>query len=480
MFQLRDPPVKLFGTDIHTHIPIEDSHTQIHPLPQHINIIMNGYEEPSKAEMSVPLKKASRKHTDPLEYAKDIPNTHESPAPELVSKLVHRTNEGKAAKRYIDQKEKVLKKPDKVLPCPRCNSLETKFCYFNNYNVNQPRHFCKNCQRYWTAGGTIRNVPVGAGKRKNKPSDLQYCQELVALDAVSSIQTDTKLASNAHLSSRPFNEMRNIHRPGEDAPLSESFENVLNLEGPKKVEVDTSTVKENDEEPSSSSTRSAESCEKQYSESGAEQVDLTQQCNIVTPLHPLHYYPVPPWPYQWNPCWNSVTFRPSSITSSPAYMSSGTMMAVPGFPIPTVELPVAPSLYWLVEESSFVGGSTISGIPLPSSSVSNSACSGNRSPTLGKHYRDGSTPGDDTMKHNLWVPKTVRISEANEAAKSSIWSTLVTKSEDSEQNKPIIKGSVFKSFEPKSNVDSHILDDNQILKANPAAFSRSESFQESI
>ncbi|CAL1388305.1 unnamed protein product [Linum trigynum] len=61
------------------------------------------------------------------------------------------------------------KKPDKIIPCPRCKSLETKFCYFNNYNVNQPRHFCKGCQRYWTAGGALRNVPVGAGRRKNKP-----------------------------------------------------------------------------------------------------------------------------------------------------------------------------------------------------------------------------------------------------------------------------------------------------------------------
>ena len=60
------------------------------------------------------------------------------------------------------------KQPDKILPCPRCNSLDTKFCYYNNYNVNQPRHFCKNCQRYWTAGGTLRNVAVGAGRRKRK------------------------------------------------------------------------------------------------------------------------------------------------------------------------------------------------------------------------------------------------------------------------------------------------------------------------
>ncbi|KAE8707576.1 Dof zinc finger protein DOF1.5 [Hibiscus syriacus] len=63
----------------------------------------------------------------------------------------------------------VDKRPDKVIPCPRCKSMDTKFCYFNNYNVNQPRHFCKGCQRYWTAGGALRNVPVGAGRRKAKP-----------------------------------------------------------------------------------------------------------------------------------------------------------------------------------------------------------------------------------------------------------------------------------------------------------------------
>ncbi|KAL1567421.1 dof zinc finger protein DOF1.5-like [Salvia divinorum] len=65
------------------------------------------------------------------------------------------------------------KRPDKIIPCPRCKSTETKFCYFNNYNVNQPRHFCKGCQRYWTAGGALRNVPVGAGRRKAKPPCLQ-------------------------------------------------------------------------------------------------------------------------------------------------------------------------------------------------------------------------------------------------------------------------------------------------------------------
>ncbi|KAL3700058.1 hypothetical protein R1sor_018080 [Riccia sorocarpa] len=64
--------------------------------------------------------------------------------------------------------EKIPRRPENAVACPRCHSLETKFCYYNNYNVNQPRHFCKHCQRYWTAGGTLRNVPVGAGRRKNK------------------------------------------------------------------------------------------------------------------------------------------------------------------------------------------------------------------------------------------------------------------------------------------------------------------------
>ncbi|KAL5713443.1 hypothetical protein ACHQM5_015515 [Ranunculus cassubicifolius] len=56
------------------------------------------------------------------------------------------------------------------LRCPRCDSSNTKFCYYNNYNLTQPRHFCKTCRRYWTKGGALRNVPIGGGCRKNKTS----------------------------------------------------------------------------------------------------------------------------------------------------------------------------------------------------------------------------------------------------------------------------------------------------------------------
>ncbi|KAG2308472.1 hypothetical protein Bca4012_082441 [Brassica carinata] len=54
--------------------------------------------------------------------------------------------------------------------CPRCESPNTKFCYYNNYSLSQPRYFCKSCRRYWTKGGTLRNVPVGGGCRRNKRS----------------------------------------------------------------------------------------------------------------------------------------------------------------------------------------------------------------------------------------------------------------------------------------------------------------------
>ncbi|KAM7523840.1 hypothetical protein LguiA_013742 [Lonicera macranthoides] len=63
---------------------------------------------------------------------------------------------------------KKLPPPEKTLNCPRCDSPNTKFCYYNNYSLTQPRHFCKTCRRYWTKGGALRNVPIGGGCRKNK------------------------------------------------------------------------------------------------------------------------------------------------------------------------------------------------------------------------------------------------------------------------------------------------------------------------
>ncbi|XP_010530378.1 PREDICTED: dof zinc finger protein DOF1.6-like [Tarenaya hassleriana] len=93
------------------------------------------------------------------------------------------------------------------LPCPRCNSANTKFCYYNNYNLSQPRHFCKSCRRYWTHGGTLRDVPVGGGSRK--------CSSTAAATkrARSSANANANATSSSCLSSSPT-KTTTTHEPG--------------------------------------------------------------------------------------------------------------------------------------------------------------------------------------------------------------------------------------------------------------------------
>ncbi|KAI3456299.1 hypothetical protein Pfo_012962 [Paulownia fortunei] len=67
------------------------------------------------------------------------------------------------------RRQQPLQQQSEPLKCPRCGSTITKFCYYNNYNKSQPRHFCKSCKRHWTKGGTLRNVPVGGGRKNKRP-----------------------------------------------------------------------------------------------------------------------------------------------------------------------------------------------------------------------------------------------------------------------------------------------------------------------
>ncbi|EFH52556.1 obf-binding protein 3 [Arabidopsis lyrata subsp. lyrata] len=85
--------------------------------------------------------------------------------------------------------------PEAALNCPRCDSTNTKFCYFNNYSLTQPRHFCKTCRRYWTRGGALRNVPVGGGFRRNKRSKSRSKSTVV-------VSTDNNTTTSP-LTSRP-------------------------------------------------------------------------------------------------------------------------------------------------------------------------------------------------------------------------------------------------------------------------------------
>nr|CAC85945.1 dof zinc finger protein [Hordeum vulgare subsp. vulgare] len=67
------------------------------------------------------------------------------------------------------ERSRLVRVPQPVsgLNCPRCDSTNTKFCYFNNYSLTQPRHFCRACRRYWTRGGALRNIPIGGGYRRH-------------------------------------------------------------------------------------------------------------------------------------------------------------------------------------------------------------------------------------------------------------------------------------------------------------------------
>ncbi|KAK4844319.1 hypothetical protein QYF36_018849 [Acer negundo] len=86
-----------------------------------------------------------------------------------------------------------------ALNCPRCNSTNTKFCYYNNYSLTQPRYFCKTCRRYWTEGGSLRNIPVGGGSRKNKRSSSS------STTTSSSISASTSASSSAQAAARNNN-----------------------------------------------------------------------------------------------------------------------------------------------------------------------------------------------------------------------------------------------------------------------------------
>ncbi|KAL3851334.1 hypothetical protein ACJIZ3_013216 [Penstemon smallii] len=100
--------------------------------------------------------------------------------------------------------------PAAVFKCPRCESTNTKFCYYNNYSLSQPRHFCKACKRYWTRGGTLRNVPVGGGCRKHKKRPPPNHGISTSTDP---IQKQKQKQRERDLAASPTNNINNIPNP---------------------------------------------------------------------------------------------------------------------------------------------------------------------------------------------------------------------------------------------------------------------------
>ncbi|KAK8446706.1 hypothetical protein SEVIR_9G529800v4 [Setaria viridis] len=337
-----------------------------------------------------------------------------------------------------NQKEK-LKKPDKILPCPRCNSMDTKFCYYNNYNINQPRHFCKNCQRYWTAGGAMRNVPVGAGRRKSKSASatshfLQRVRAALPIDALcAAAKTNgTVLSFGSDMSS---------------LDLTEQMKHL------KEKLVPITRIKSSDD-------RSAGSCTE-----GSAKVEDSNQKEKVTADKSANVVP--------HPGMNGVTMWPFSCAPPPACYTSG--IAIPFYP--------AAAAYW----GCMVPGAWNTPWPPHSQSESASPLS-TASPastksncfTPGKRSRDCDEEGDTKGHGKVWVPKTIRIDDADEVARSSILSLIgINGDKASKDGRGCKLARVFEQQKEEAKTATHaVINSLPFLQGNPAALSRSLTFQE--
>ncbi|GER41379.1 Dof zinc finger protein [Striga asiatica] len=443
MSELKDPKIKLFGKTIglpeesveaagirepaadSCDADTEDSVTSVDQklacsVLEHSDLIVDAEDHESQE------RQPSSGHGNPNMENQGHPST--SNESNDTNAPIHAANNSREEPSEPNSSnEKTLKKPDKILPCPRCNSTDTKFCYFNNYNINQPRHFCKNCQRYWTAGGAMRNVRVGAGRRKNK----------------------NQTASQFHHTPNPESARQNPNGTsflafGSDTPLplcESSMVSVLDI-GDKTIRrKENNGYERSSEHPISSSK------------------------DEVPVFHGVA------WPYPWH----SVQWSPP--------------MAPPNFGPASFPMQFysTPQPYW--------PGASLWNVPYvisPTQAPNSSPVS----PTLGKHSRDENIPSDteneeEKVKESdpekcLWVPKTLRIDDPEEASRSSILSTLgINRNRDDDDcgDVGVSRGDgLFKALQRKSKDNyqknwAHAKS-STVLQANPAGLSRSLSFNE--
>lgn len=331
--------------------------------------------------------------------------------------------------------ETTPKKPDKILPCPRCNSTDTKFCYYNNYNLNQPRHLCRNCQRYWTAGGTMRNIPVGAGRRKSKNS---YAATVALFDHMGVPESlradcagDLKTAGTTIL--RFGSDSPNWGRSA--APVPSTINGYLD---PGRAIPCSGRRVDNfsDERSSGSSLTASNSMEK------------ASVCSAPEPA--VRNYRGFPWD---SVHWNSKPALPTS-----------------GFPVSFYR---APQCYWAYTLPGSSNATPKASL-LPSSFGQGDSSTSPPSLTkLGKHSRDRNvlSPGNGT-----WTPKTNPIDDCGVTTKKLIigaWEAPDGASDSGESDR-LLSRAFQSTVRGKSFDDRRTL----LLQANPAALCRSMNFHE--
>ncbi|CAN4099381.1 unnamed protein product [Withania somnifera] len=401
--------------------------------------------------------------TEELENPKtssESENSSESPTDEDAQAVKISSVTDNEPTDVTNSQQNSLKKPDKILPCPRCTSSDTKFCYYNNNNVNQPRHFCRSCQRYWTAGGTMRNLPVGAGRRKNKNFASHY-RHISITEGLLAAGIESPNGLVHHPIFKPNGAILSF---GPDLPLCESMASALNQaekrvsngieDGSQKAEHKNSSCKGGDtgDECYRGSNIPTPNIMVEEGKREPHKAVMHNINGIQSPVPCLHGVP---WPFPWN--------------------AAVPMSAICPIPFP---MPFFPTPYWNCNMPPW-SNPWIS--PPPRAANEKRSGSDPTSP-LGKHSREGdllkpSNPGgkESEQKYSersILVPKTLRIDDPDEAAKSSIWSTLGIKYDSAS------RGEFFNALQPKSDDKHDKVNTPPVLHTNPAALSRSITFQQ--
>ncbi|RVW12051.1 Cyclic dof factor 3 [Vitis vinifera] len=233
-------------------------------------------------------------------------------------------------------------------------------------------------------GVTMRNVPVGAGRRKNKNSASHY-RHITISEALQTVRIEA--TNGVHQPTLKSN--GTVLTFGSDAPFCDSMTSVLNLEEKKMPNgarngfhtheeqgIPVSfRVQENGDDHSSASSITVSNSSEEGSKYGLH--EAKRNSHGVPSRIPC--IPGIPWPYPWN-----------------------------------------------------------SAVPPPFCLQRSS-------------------------ERCLWVPKTLRIDDPAEAAKSSIWTTLGIKNDKVDS---VSGGGLFNAFHLKGDDKNHAIDTSAVLRAN--------------
>lgn len=268
----------------------------------------------------------------------------------------------------------------------------------------------------------MRNVPVGAGRRKSKSSASD--QQFRHITIPDCFRADPESIHRL----QPLKSNGTVLSFGSDASLCDSMASVMKL-----VEKTVKNRNQNVEEQMTGSL------------SSNEQVKVPSNSNSHGFPPTVSNFNGSPWPIPWNH---------------------------PPFPFPFYPISAYWSMPWLSP-------------PLSTSPSSASSCSVSNSPNLGKHSREGnllshnqSDQGNtSTPEKCLWVPKTMRVDvpeKVQSVQSGQPWDSRMIKADMISGG-----GGLFKVFQSSGEHKNHSSEVSQVLLANPAALSRSFSFQES-